>query len=243
MTHTQERAFKLERGDLKMIRNMTVAALAIAVTACAPSEKQIADWVEKNPEAILKSVESYSRKQREENQPKPEMATTYKTELFENASSPTAGSGPVKIAYFFDFNCGYCSKQSDVIEATLKSRASEVTIVYKNFPILSPTSEVAARAALAAHQQGKFKDFYKAVYATREKTPESMKAIANRLKLDVKKWEADMESEAVTAELRHVRDLATKMKIGGTPLLAMAPNTVIPGFVQDLNAILTTPGK
>lgn len=225
-------------------RSLAVVAMALTTaTACAPSDKQIADWVEKNPEAILKSVEAYTRKQREENQPKPEMATTFKAELFERAASPTAGTGPVKIAYFFDFNCGYCVKQSEVIEKVLKEKASEVTIVYKNFPILSPTSELAARAALAAHQQGKYKDFYKEIYANREKSPETMKSIAKKLNLDLKKWEKDMESEAVTSELEHVRDLATKMKIGGTPLLAMGPNTVIPGFVQDLDGLLASAKK
>jgi protein-disulfide isomerase len=225
-------------------QSLAVIATALTTaTACAPSDKQIADWVEKNPEAILKSVESFTRKQREENQPKPEMATTFKSELFERASSPTAGTGSVKIAYFFDFNCGYCAKQSEVIEKVLKEKSSEVTIVYKNFPILSPTSELAARAALAAHQQGKYKDFYREIYASREKSADSMKAIAKKLNLDLKKWETDMQSPAVSSELEHVRDLATKMKIGGTPLLAMGPNTVIPGFVQDLNALLASAKK
>ncbi len=216
-----------------------VALLGLTLSACAPSDKQIADWIEKNPEAILKSVDAFTRKQREENQPKPEMATTFKKELFENASSPSVGTGPVKIAYFFDFNCGHCVKQSETIEALLKTKtASDVTIVYKNFPILSPTSEVAARGALAAHQQGKYKDFYKEIYQTREKSPESMLAIAKKLKLDIKKWEADMDGPAVKAELDHVRDLAQKMKIGGTPFLAIAPDQVIPGRVDELEKLV-----
>ncbi len=216
-----------------------VALLGLTLSACAPSDKQIADWIEKNPEAILKSLDAFTRKQREENQPKPEMATTFKKELFENASSPSVGTGPVKIAYFFDFNCGHCVKQSETIEALLKTKtASDVTIVYKNFPILSPTSEVAARGALAAHQQGKYKDFYKEIYQTREKSPESMLAIAKKLKLDIKKWEADMDGPAVKAELDHVRDLAQKMKIGGTPFLAIAPDQVIPGRVDELEKLV-----
>lgn len=216
-----------------------IALLGLTVSACAPSDKQIADWVEKNPEAILKSVDAFTRKQREENQPKPEMATTYKKELFEHAGSPSVGNGPVKIAYFFDFNCGHCVKQSETIEALLKTKtAADVTIVYKNFPILSPTSEVAARGALAAHQQGKYKEFYKEIYATREKSPESMVAIAKKIKLDLKKFEADMDGEAVRAELDHVRDLAQKMKIGGTPFLAIAPDQVIPGRVDELEKLV-----
>lgn len=220
-------------------KTAVVALLGLTLSACAPSDKQIADWVEKNPEAILKSVESFSRKQREDNQPKPEMVTTFNKELFENASSPTIGAGPVKIAYFFDFNCGHCVAQSKTIEALMKTKTAEdVTIVYKNFPILSPTSEVAARSALAAHQQGKYKEFYREVNQTREKSAESMLSIAKKIKLDIKKWEADLDSDAVKAELDHVRDLAQKMKISGTPFLAIAPDQVIPGRVDELEKLV-----
>lgn len=230
-----------------MKRSMIYSAITIfalgSVTACAPTDKQIADWVEKNPEVILKSVEAYSRKQREDSQPKPEMATTFKADLFEHSGSPTFGKGPIKIAYFFDFNCGYCHKQHDVLEDLAKTRGSEFTVIYKNFPILSPSSELAAKAALSASLQGKYKEFYDGIYATKDKDMKTMTSIAKKLKLDMKKWETDMDGDAVKSELQHVRDLATKMKIGGTPLLAMAPNTVIPGFVQDLSGLITEAEK
>jgi protein-disulfide isomerase len=52
------------------------------------------------------------------------------------------------------------------------------------------------------------------------------------------KWKADMDGTAVKAELDHVRDLATKMKISGTPLLAISPDQIFPGRVDQLLEIV-----
>ncbi len=214
-----------------------VAILGLFVAGCNPSDKQIEAWVEKNPDKIIKALMDHQKSQQEANMPKPEMVKENNAALFENTASPKAGSGRIKIAYFFDFNCGHCARQSETIKSVLAA-SNEVEIVYKNLPVLGPSSELAARAALAGHQQGKFKEFYEELYKTREKTPESLKAIAKKLGLDVKKWEADLESEAVSGEIAHVQELAGKMKISGTPFLAIAPDKVFPGRVDHLMEIV-----
>lgn len=215
------------------------AVLVSAATGCGPSDKQIEAWVEKNPETILKSLQGFQRKQQEDNQPKPEMVKQYSKELFENSGSPTVGEGKVKIAYFFDFNCGHCTKQGQVINDVLKN-SKDVTIIYKNFPILSPSSETAAKAALAANLQGpgKYKAFYDEIYKNEKKDDATYEKIAKGLKLDMAKWKADINGEAVKAELDHVRDLAKKMKISGTPLIAIAPDKIFPGRVDQLMEIV-----
>lgn len=203
------------------------------------SDKQIEAWVEKNPEIIIKSLQGFQRKQQEENAPKPEMVKQFSKELFENAGSPTVGTGKVKIAYFFDFNCGHCTKQGETINEVLK-KTKDVTIIYKNFPILAPSSETAAKAALAANLQGKYKEYYDELYkpANHGRDDATLERVAKSLKLDMAKWKADKEGEAVKAELSHVRDLAGKMKISGTPLLAIAPDKVFPGRVDQLMEIV-----
>lgn len=213
------------------------AAMAILSTGCGPSDKQIQAWVEKNPEIIIKSLQGFQRRQQEENQPKPEMVKEFSKELFENAGSPKVGDGKIKIAYFFDFNCGHCTKQGEVINDVLKN-SKDVTIIYKNFPILAPSSEMMAKASLAAHLQGKYKAFYDEIYKLEKKDEAAMEKAAKTLKLDVAKWKADMSGDAVKAELEHVRDLATKMKLSGTPLLAIAPDQIFPGRVDQLMEIV-----
>lgn len=213
------------------------ATFILSATGCGPNDKQIEAWVEKNPETIIKALQNYQRKQQEENQPKPEMVKQYAKELFENPGSPSVGNGKVKIAYFFDFNCGHCAKQSETINEVLKN-SKDVTVIYKNFPILAPSSELAAKAALAASQQGKYREYYLEIYKSEKKDEATMEKIAKSLKLDIAKWKTDMAGPAVQAELEHVRDLAQKMKISGTPLIAISPDKIFPGRVDQLMDIV-----
>lgn len=221
------------------------ATVSFAIVGCnstsstTTSDQQIEAWVEKNPEKIITALTNFQRAQQEANQPKPEDVKQNAEGLFNNAGSPKAGRGSIKIAYFFDFNCGHCARQSDTIKAVLEKNKN-VEVVYKSLPVLGPSSELAARAAMAAHLQSKFKVFYEETYKTREKTPESLKAIAKKVGLDVAKWEKDFAGEAVSAEIAHVRDLASKMKINGTPFLAIAPDQVFPGRVDQLMEIVNS---
>lgn len=215
----------------------------MAITGCGSqgksSDADIEKWVMNNPEAIIKSLQNYERKMAEENQPKASMVSEFSSELFKNSGSPVAGnaSGKIELAYFFDFRCGHCARQSETIEKVL-SENKDVKIVYKVFPVLGPDSETVARGALAAHQQGKFRDFYKEIYASKEFSEAGVKKVAQKIKLDISKFEKDMKGEAVNAELGHVADLAQKMKIRGTPLLAIAPDKIFPGRVDSLSEVI-----
>lgn len=213
---------------------------AAALSSCKATDQQIQQWVEKNPDKILKVLMDHQRKQQEANQPKSEDVKANSAALFENTGSPTLGSGKIKIAYFFDFNCGHCARQSETIKALMAKSSDKVTIIYKNFPVLGPSSELAAKAALAAHQQNKYFEFYEETYKTRDKSLESLKAIAKKINLNVKKWEADLNGESVSKELQHVHELAEKLKLSGTPALAIAPETIIPGRVDQLEQIVNS---
>lgn len=217
---------------------VTSILLTFGLLGCT-SDKQIQKWVENNPDKIIKALMDHQKSQQDANMPKPEMVKEYSSELFENSGSPTLGDGKVAVAYFFDFNCGHCARQSETIKDVL-AKTDKVKIIYKNFPVLGPSSELTARAALAAHQQQKYKEFYAEAWKTREKNPETLKSIAKKLGLDIKKWEADMQGEAVNKELAHVQQLASKMKVSGTPFLAIAPDKVFPGRVDQLLEIVQT---
>jgi protein-disulfide isomerase len=216
----------------------------VALTSClegGSSDAKIKEWVEKNPEVIMKSLMDFQRRQQEESMPKPADVQANADGLFKHAGSPSAGAtdGKVKVAYFFDFLCGHCEHQSKTNAAVLAKRG-DVQIIYKNLPILSEFSEQIARAALAAHQQGMYKQYYDAFYKLDRgaRNPEGLKKIATGLRLDMKRWEADMKGEAVMAELMHVRELAQKMKINGTPAMAIAPNVIIPGRADELEKVI-----
>ncbi len=223
----------------RSLKVFSMFALAFSLASCnqGPSDQKIKEWVEKNPEVIMTALMELQRKQREDSMPKPADVEANSEALFKNSGSPSAGSadGKVKIAYFFDFLCGHCEVQSKTNAAVLEKR-KDVQIIYKNLPILSEFSLEIAQAALAAHLQGKYKSYYDAYFKLpkSDRKPEALKKIAENLGLDMKKWEADRKGDAVMSEISHVRELASKMKINGTPAMAIAPNLIMPGRVDGL---------
>ncbi len=222
---------------MKLKSLVLLSLTSFMLFSCKTSDDQIKTWIEKNPDKVLQVLMQHQKDQQEKSQPRPEDVKANSALLFENAGSPSSGAGPIKIAYFFDFNCGHCTMQSETIKDVLSKR-SNVQVIYKNFAVLGPSSQLAAQAALAAHQQGKYLEFYNEVFKIREKTPETLKAIAMKIKLNIPKWEADLNGEAVKKEMDHVETLAMKMKLSGTPALAIAPDQILPGRIDELLEIV-----
>jgi protein-disulfide isomerase len=57
--------------------------------------------------------------------------------------SPVSGNpkGDVTVVVFFDYACGYCKKSVPELDA-LAAKDPNLRIVYKEFPILGPRSQV-----------------------------------------------------------------------------------------------------
>ena len=86
----------------------------------------------------------------------------------------------VTVVEFFDYQCPGCKAVSEDYLALMRAHP-DVRFVFKEWPILdrgdSTTSNYAARAALAAHRQGKYLAVHQALMAERSLTPESVDRI------------------------------------------------------------------
>jgi protein-disulfide isomerase len=87
-------------------------------------------------------------------------------EIFNNAADPVIGNpaGDVTVVEFFDYRCPYCKRATDSLMNLVDSDAN-VRVVFKEFPILGPDSLTAAKIALAAHMQGKYRAVHEALMA------------------------------------------------------------------------------
>jgi protein-disulfide isomerase len=78
------------------------------------------------------------------------------------ASKPGAERGstdaPVVLVEYSDFQCPWCGRFFTEVMPQIEPmiEAGDVRLIYKHFPILGPASDVAARAAECASQQGDF---------------------------------------------------------------------------------------
>ena len=74
-----------------------------------------------------------------------------------------AADGDVVLVEFFDYACGYCRKSNADVERLLREDP-KLKVVWRDWPVLGPDSESAARISLAAAQQGRFRPFFQKLF-------------------------------------------------------------------------------
>lgn len=227
-----------------------VAALALTVSGFAgaaqaqqskPMSKEdvqniIHDYIMDNPQVIMESFERFQRKQVEERMNKAkENISKYQKELTENPKSPEIGNpkGDVTVVYFFDYNCGYCKRAFPTV-AKLVEEDKKVRVVLKELPILGPTSELAAKYALAVNMIDKSKYFAyhsELMKFTGEKSEASLTEMAKKVGIKEDKLKETVAKPEISEYLNSVRELSQSIGIGGTPAFVVG-NELIPGAIE-----------
>jgi thiol-disulfide isomerase/thioredoxin len=120
----------------------------------------------------------------------------------EEGTSPWKGTkdAPVTLVEWADFECPYCAAAAPIIDELLEQYPGFVKIVFKNYPLAShENSELTARASVAAGRQGKFWEMHRAMFEGQEAglTRENVLGLARTLGLDLRKFTADLDSEAI----------------------------------------------
>ena len=108
----------------------------------------------------------------------------------------------------------------------------KVRIVFKEYPILAPSSRLAARAALAAARQGKYREMHDRLMRYRGALDEAkIMAIAERTGLDIPRLKADMAAREIEAAIAANLELAGRLGISGTPAFVIG-GKMIPGMLR-----------
>jgi protein-disulfide isomerase len=198
------------------------------------TEEIIRDYLLKNPEIVEQALRILEERQRKaEKQETMKALAAHREDLLSDPRSPVGGNptGSVTVVEFFDFRCPHCKRAAPDVKK-LAQEDSDVRIVYKQFPVLGPDSELAARAALAAHAQGKYAALHDAMLAANG--PLTMPAIlklAGPAGVDVAKLQADIETPEIRATIERDRALATALGITGTPSFVIGTE-LVPGAVD-----------
>lgn len=239
---------KVKRSHFKSVLFVTVALLCFGtewrVWAAEQSlddpvwrkgvEKIVEDYIRAKPEVIEQALQSLEKKREAEEQERVKAAIVAKQdELVKDPASPVSGNpaGDVTVVEFFDYRCGYCKRVAGTVAELQKSDA-RVRVVYKDFPILGEESVYAAKAALAAHAQGKHHAFHEALYAAKtELNPAQVMKIASQVGLNVKKLATDMRNPELDGVIERNRALAKELGINGTPAFVVGKE-LAPGAIE-----------
>ncbi|HVJ40689.1 MAG TPA: DsbA family protein [Dongiaceae bacterium] len=155
-----------------------------------------------------------------------------KQDLLNDPAAPVLGNpqGDVTVVEFFDYKCPYCKRVADDVSRLIVDDP-KVRVVFKEFPILGPDSQIAALGGLAANRQGKYGAFHKAAMEHRGAfTEENVLDIARTAGLDVARFQADLKDDSFRDELKKNEELAQKLSIDGTPAFIIGQEKV-PGAI------------
>ena len=139
--------------------------------------------------------------------------------LLRSPASQVLGNptGDVTVIEFFDYACPFCKAVEPRLQAFLKADR-KARLVVEEFPILTPQSSLASRAALAAARQGKYAEFHRALMLNRGALDEgAIFQVAHAVGLDVARLRHDMGSTALAAAIASNLKLARTIGVQGTP--------------------------
>lgn len=210
-------------------------------TAGALSEKRVEeivrDYIMNNADVILKSVDEYQRKGISARQN--DALQQNHAELYQNERAPVAGNpkGDVTIVEFFDYNCGYCKHVLPDVKKLIETDKN-LKVIFKEFPILGPTSELASKWALAAHKQDKYFAFHQRLMERKGPiNEEALSDVAKAVGLDVAQAKKDAAGADIATQLEKNRSLGGQLGLAGTPAFIIGEE-VVPGAVplSDMRA-------
>lgn len=142
--------------------------------------------------------------------------------LAPDARDPAFGPANAKVTVieFFDFRCPGCKAVAHDYRALMAAHP-EVRFVFKDWPILDRgddiTSQYAARAALAAHQQGKYLEVYDALMTERALSIEAIDAILAAHDVDMARAKAAIAAPDTTRHIADIHTTAAALRLRGTP--------------------------
>ncbi len=199
-------------------------------------EEIVEDFIRNNPTVIRDTLVSLAASEETERR------QAGLAKLRDDHGDPIMGnrSGSLSIYEFSDYNCGYCKRVFEPIQQILNDNP-DVRLVIKEFPILSQSSLLAAKAAIAAEKQGKFNDFHIAMMTYRGQiTEDILMKIARKVGLDMTQLQNDMEKSTTSAIIQRTIDTAKALNINGTPGMVIG-DTVIPGALslEELNKLIS----
>ena len=186
----------------------------------------IEDFIRNNPEIVRDTLIALAAREEAERK------QTGLAKVRDDQGDPVMGNanGTITLYEFSDYNCGYCKRVFEPIQQLVRDNP-DVRLVIKEFPILSQSSLVAAKAAIAAEMQGKFGDYHIAMMTYRGQITDAVvMRMAAQAGVDIEQLKSDMESPKTMAIIQRTREAAAALEINGTPGLVVG-DTVVPGAI------------
>ncbi|MCW2239263.1 DsbA family protein [Azospirillum canadense] len=197
-------------------------------------DARMRQWVADNAGFIFDSVNKHLAEKQQASQPKTADFAARADDIFRKgalkAGAPDTAA-KVRLVVFADYNCRYCKQMDPVVEELMQANP-DLQVVYRDLPILAPTSRLAAQAARAADRQGKFLAFHRELYKLPQIDEKAIQDLAATLGLDLERLKQDMTSPEIASQVTNDFNLGQSLRINGTPFLYVeGADRTFPGAV------------
>ena len=154
---------------------------------------------------------------------------------YEAAALPTVGNSEADytIIEFFDYRCGYCSKQANDFQKLLNN-TDNVKIIYMEWPIFGDISDTAAKIALIVWQR--HPNLYFEVHNQFMQLGPKMKKVSivdilNKIDLNGEEIFQEAVSQKSNDIIEANMKLAKSLGLRGTPA-SIVNDSIYPGYLQ-----------
>ncbi|MCC6954175.1 MAG: DsbA family protein [Deltaproteobacteria bacterium] len=208
--------------------------VAPAVSSAEVSEQEFSKAMDsflskdENIGKVGDALERYFVKKRDDQQKKAQADEAKSLdEQLKNPVKVDVGKSPVRgpenakitIVAFSDFQCPFCKRGADVLDDLQKKHPNDVKIAFKNLPLpFHAEAKGAAKAALAAGNQGKFWEMHDRLFNAQDGLNEANYVkIAGELGLNGDRFKTDMGSAEIAKQIDEDMKLAQSLGVQGTP--------------------------
>lgn len=136
------------------------------------------------------------------------------------ALGPSRGnpSAKVVIIEFADFECSYCARAHETVQAVLKAYGDQVRLVFRHYPLsFHPKAPKAAEATACADEQGKFWELHDLLFESQALELDALKLQAQRAGVDLPKFEACLDSGKTAGLVVRDQQAGQRAGVSGTP--------------------------
>jgi len=200
-------------------------------------EKVITKWVEANPELVIQSVVNMQQKAvKQQMQEAQKNISSKNSDIFNYKNDPVFApkDADVAVVEFFDYNCGYCKRSQATVEKLI-SDDKKVKVIFKEFPILGPSSEELSKVAIAVNMvdSSSYVKFHDALMKSSAKNRDDALKIARDIGISADKVRKALETSKseIEALISFNRQLGSSIGINGTPAFIVGEE-LISGAVE-----------
>ncbi|MFQ5669127.1 MAG: DsbA family protein [Acidobacteriota bacterium] len=151
------------------------------------------------------------------NQPATKTVSRVRLDL---GGAPSVGraDAPVTLVEFVDYQCPFCRRAHPTVTQIMKRYGDKVRFVFLQNPLpFHKDAPLAAHAALAAAEQGRFEEMHELIFSGKALKRADFISYARKIGLDTKAFEASLDSDRLATRVKQDQTQAARVGASATP--------------------------